>query len=88
MYEKRRSGSDGVRVLERPGAPKALLLKAQEVGEVLGVNKSTVWSWESSGRIPRPVRIGGCTRWRRSEIEQWVAAGTPGREKWEGIQND
>ena len=62
---------------------KLILLTASELGELLGVARCTIWSWDSSGRIPRPVRIGGCTRWRRSEIEAWVAAGAPGRETWE-----
>jgi predicted DNA-binding transcriptional regulator AlpA len=59
-----------------------LLLKAEELGRMLGVNKSTIWSWHSSGRIPLPVRIGGCTRWRRAEIETWVEAGCPPRARW------
>ena len=64
-------------------APGAVLLKAAEVSEVLGVSRCTIWSWHSSGRIPLPIRIGGVTRWRRSEIEAWVAAGAPARETWE-----
>ena len=60
-----------------------LLLKAGELAGLLGVSRATVWSWHSAGRIPLPVRIGGVTRWRRAEIESWVEAGTPGREKWE-----
>ena len=64
----------------------ALLLKAEELAGLLGVSRCTVWSWHSSGRIPLPVRIGGATRWRRAEIESWVEAGAPGREKWEAAK--
>ena len=68
---------------EENSSPKSLLLTASELGELLGANRSTIWSWHSAGRIPLPVRIGGgCTRWRRSEIEQWLDAGAPGRETW------
>ena len=64
-----------------------LLLSARDLGTLLGVNKSTVWSWHNSGRIPMPVRIGGATRWRAGEIRAWVAAGCPPREKWKNLEN-
>jgi len=60
-----------------------LLLTAEALGGLLGVARCTVWTWHSSGRIPLPVKIGGVTRWRRSEIEAWLEAGAPGRAKWE-----
>ena len=63
-----------------------LLISAAAVGRLLGVNKRTVWSWHSSGRIPQPVRIGGTTRWRAEEIRQWVDAGCPARARWEQIR--
>jgi len=59
-----------------------LLLSARELGRLLGVSRSTVWSWHSGGKIPLPLKIGGVTRWRRTEIEQWLQAGAPPREKW------
>ena len=52
-----------------------VLLSAKELATMLGVNRSTIWSWFNSGRIPAPVRIGGTTRWRRREIEQWIENG-------------
>ena len=63
-----------------------LLLSASELGALLGVNKSTVWSWHSSGKIPLPVRIGGTTRWRAEEIQGWVKAGCPARQRWQQIR--
>ncbi len=65
-----------------------LLLSASELGELLGVNKSTIWTWHSGGKIPAPVRIGGVTRWRRAEIERWLEAGAPPRERWEIIRDE
>ena len=74
---------------ERAGTERKLLLSAAEVGALLGVNRSTVWCWDSSGRIPRPVRIGSkCTRWRRAEIEAWIEAGAPARERWQMLKED
>lgn len=35
-----------------------------------GVSRSTVWRWQASGRLPRPVQLSpGCTRWVLDEIE-------------------
>jgi len=59
-----------------------LLLDAKALAHLLGVARCTVWSWLSSGRIPSPVRIGGTVRWRRDEIEAWIIAGAPPRERW------
>ena len=69
-------------------AESKLLLSADELGRALGVNKSTVWSWHSGGKIPTPVRIGGTTRWRRKEIERWLEAGAPPRERWIQMRED
>jgi len=65
---------------------RKLLISATELADLLGVNKSTVWSWHSSGRIPLPVRLGGTTRWRTEEIRQWIDAGCPARARWERLQ--
>ena len=64
---------------------RKLLIWAAELGNLLGVGKSTIWSWHSSGRIPQPVRIGGTTRWREEEIRQWLDAGCPPRARWEQL---
>ena len=62
-----------------------LLLSARELGALLGVNRSTIWTWHSSGRIPLPVKIAGTTRWRKTEIEEWIAAGCPPRVRWQAL---
>lgn len=59
------------------------LIRDVELAELLGVNRATVWTWNSGGKIPRPVKIGGATRWRASEIRAWIDAGCPGRGRWE-----
>lgn len=33
--------------------------------------KSSVWEAVRTGRFPKPVHIGGSTRWKRSTIEEW-----------------
>lgn len=37
------------------------------------VHRATPWRWVQSGKLPAPVKINGCTRWRLSDIEAWEA---------------
>ena len=62
------------------------LLTAQDVAEMLDIGRSTLYRLKSSGKVPRPVKIGGSVRWRRAEIKAWIEAGCPplSRWNWEG----
>ena len=64
-------------------ATDRLLIGAKEVARLLSIVPSTLWSWHSAGKLPAPIRLGGRTLWRRAELEAWVAAGCPSRERWE-----
>ena len=59
-------------------APAPLLITAEEVAGMLDISTRTLWRLVSARRIVAPLKIGGSTRWRRAEIEAWVAAGCPG----------
>ena len=59
------------------------LLRVDYVAEFLGISERYVWKLNSSGRLPRPVRLGGATRWVRSELVAWIDAGCLERSKWE-----
>ncbi|WP_073033071.1 helix-turn-helix transcriptional regulator [Roseovarius pacificus] len=50
------------------------LLKDKEVAAMLGVGIATVWRYAKSGQIPAPIRFGNSTRWRVSEISEWIEA--------------
>jgi len=54
-----------------------LLLDAKDVARLLSVSVRTVWTLRDMGRLPAPVRIGRCVRWRRQDIEKWVERGCP-----------
>lgn len=61
-----------------------LLLSAEKAAKFLDIGRSHFYSLHSSGKLgPQPVRLGGCTRWDRRELEAWVKAGCPDREKWQ-----
>lgn len=62
-----------------------LALSANEVAEMLGISRAHVWRLLSSGRIPRPVRLGRSVRWNRKTLEDWLEAGGPPRDRWENL---
>lgn len=57
---------------EATGLP--LLIKAAEVARILNVSERTLWRLKSAKKIPEPVRLGGIVRWKRTEIESFVAS--------------
>jgi len=66
------------------GVPIAL--SADEVALLLGISRAHVWRLASSGRLPRPVRFGRAVRWDRRNIQDWLAAGAPPRDRWEAMR--
>ena len=60
-----------------------LLVDAQQLALMIGLSLRTIRRMDAAGRLPRPVRIGNCTRWRVSEIRAWSEAGCPDRAAWE-----
>jgi excisionase family DNA binding protein len=53
------------------------LLTAAQIAQLMAVSERTVWRLVSSGKLMPPIKIGGVTRWRQSDILSWVAAGCP-----------
>jgi prophage regulatory protein len=60
-----------------------LVVDARRLAEMLGAGIRTIRSWDASGVLPRPVRVGGRVVWRVSEIRDWLDAGAPCRQMWE-----
>ena len=50
---------------------------AQQIATMLNVGIATVWRWRDAGKLPSPVKIGAIVRWRRDDIERWIADGCP-----------
>lgn len=66
---------------------KALLLDAKDAARLLGVSRSHFYGLDSSGRLgPMPVKLGKSARWRRDELERWVASDCPPRERWQAMK--
>lgn len=68
--------------VEEPNQP--VLLTADELASLLRLSKRTLWRLRSAGKIPPPVRLGACVRWRVVDIDAWLAAGCPARVDIDG----
>jgi excisionase family DNA binding protein len=61
--------------------PEPALLTADDVGRLLSCSRRSVYRLADKGRIPAPVRLGNLVRWRRDELDQWLAEGCPPRRR-------
>ena len=59
----------------------AALLDVQGVAELLDCSARHVYRLADAGRMPRPVRLGALVRWRRTDLDNWLAAGCPDLRK-------
>jgi|SaaInlStandDraft_1057018.scaffolds.fasta_scaffold139078_2 predicted DNA-binding transcriptional regulator AlpA len=47
------------------------LLTVKQVAKIYGeCDGSTIWRWVKQGILPKPVKVGGRTLWRKSEIHK------------------
>jgi len=54
-----------------------LLLDVHQVAKTIGCSPRHVHRLSDAGRMPPPVKLGRLVRWRRCEIEAWIAEGCP-----------
>jgi excisionase family DNA binding protein len=47
------------------------LLSPENICEILGIERSTLYSWTSRGRIPF-IKVNGLLRFRESELLRWL----------------
>ena len=59
-----------------------LLVSAEDSAKLLGISRSQFYRLHSAGKIPLPIRSLGRPMWSRKELDAWVDAGCPAREKW------
>ena len=61
-----------------------LLLGDREAAYVMGVSRTTFRALDSSGILgPAGIRLGRRRLWRLTDIEAWINAEMPRRERWE-----
>ncbi len=66
----------------------SLLINVQQLARMLKRSAASLERDQKAGRLPAQIYVGGSKRWRRAEIEAWVAAGCPIRTEWEALLAD
>ena len=52
--------------------PIDTLLNDRDVCTFVNCARSTLWRWVAQGDFPKPLKIGGMSRWKRSTVEQFL----------------
>ena len=65
---------------------KPLAVSAKELAGMLGISLRQVWRLNSTGKLPKPIRLGGSVKWRRDEIVAWLGQNCPDRQTWDAIK--
>jgi excisionase family DNA binding protein len=62
------------------------MMSAADLAELLRTSEPTLWRWHASGKLgPVGQKVGGKRLWRRDEVEAWIAADCPERDRWAAI---
>ncbi len=59
---------------DNPRPSHLLLVPATEAARMLSMGESTFWRKVKEHVIPQPVKIGGMTRWRVSDLQRFIEA--------------
>jgi predicted DNA-binding transcriptional regulator AlpA len=70
-----------------PGAVPPLLLDVRATARALGIPQKTVGTWNRTGRLPMPIRMGRRSLfWKADELADWVRRDCPPRQRWENMK--
>jgi predicted DNA-binding transcriptional regulator AlpA len=53
------------------------LVRAKEVGEMMGIGRTTVWRYAKEGKLPKPIKWQGHTVWRVADLEEFINSLAP-----------
>jgi predicted DNA-binding transcriptional regulator AlpA len=70
-----------------PDTDAPLVVDAKRLARLLGCGLRTVRALDATGKLPKPIRLGGRVLWRIDEIRAWLDAGCPNRELWMRIKS-
>ena len=82
------SGIGGQEQSEQWGRQALFLLSAEALAGRMGFSVRTIWRLKSTGKLPKPLSVGGSVRWRSDEIDAWIRAGCPDAEAWEARRRE
>lgn len=55
--------------------PRSRMLNIDEVQELLGISKPTIWRWVAEGNFPAPKALSPQTRrWWSEDVHAWIAS--------------
>ena len=60
----------------------------EELARRLAVSRRHIYRMNSSGKLPRPIRLGRSVRWILPEINAWLQAGAPDRKTWDLVKEN
>lgn len=61
------------------------LIDAKTCANLCGISRSMWYKLGSAGRTPAPIRLGGRTLWRRSDIDSWLWHKCPNRDEFDAL---
>ncbi len=64
-----------------PADVPAGLLAVNDVARLIGCSPRNIHRLADSGKMPRPLKIGRLIRWRRLDLDAWLAAGCPAERR-------
>jgi len=53
--------------------PESETLNAKELAELLGIHVRSIYRRKLDGSLPEPVQVGRSVRWRKSDVDRWLA---------------
>jgi excisionase family DNA binding protein len=62
-------------IAEPPMETPGILLDVREVGQLLSFGRTKILAMVAAREMPAPVKIGRSSRWRRADLDAWVATG-------------
>ena len=63
-----------------------LALTAKQLANCLAISLRHCRRLDSAQKIPSPIRLGRSCRWPVQEIQNWMDAGAPDRQRWETMK--
>jgi excisionase family DNA binding protein len=58
---------------EAKSPPAGVLLTLDDMAALLRVSTRTLRSWRHEGELPQALEIHGALRWRRADVDAWLA---------------
>lgn len=61
-------------LIELKRSTKLDLLTMEEICEMTKFSRKHIYFMMNEGRFPRQIKIGGSSRWKRTDYESWLEA--------------